>query len=620
MSRYPTPGAYQEAFQVASSSLLDPELKAATPVETVLGLPRAITGAFAAVFPMDARTRRWAVKCFLTDVPDQQRRYEAVARHLAEANLPYTIDFDYQRKGIRVEGRVLPVLKMEWIDGTPLNAYVRHHLDDPDCLDLLAERWRTMLADLAGTGVAHGDLQHGNVLVRETDDGPRFALVDYDTTWVPALRGRTSPEVGHRNYQHPDRTDADFGPYLDRFPGLVIYAALRAIRHRPDLFERYDTGENLLFRAADFYDPSASLLFEDLAGIDDEAFQRLVDAVRMACYLEPETVPSLEEVLTGTQGLSIDARAGQGRRAWQKTLAGRKERRSRARNRFERAVLPTVIVALAAGLALAATGRIVLSGAVLAASLFGVGMGVWWNYRRLPGLRRRRRLSREEAYFDRLLDGLRRQVERHERERADLLDNVDRLREERLRELQDEALYDRLKYHFIQEVGAVEGIRHRVVVRLKAAGIRTAFQATPDRVAEVSTLSAETRARIAMWRAGLVAQYQDDVPTALSPAEERRFERYVAHRASGFQDELERLRHKIQVQEAEREQVRERLAETEVVPFGRYVAFLLRLATLPPSAVPPPPTASPPPGALQLTEVIAEAGEESDAQWWRKAG
>ncbi|NBC19175.1 MAG: hypothetical protein GVY18_17870 [Bacteroidetes bacterium] len=619
MPQYPTPGAYQEALQVASASLHDPELRAATPVETALGLPKAITGAFAAVFPMDARTRRWAVKCFLTDVPDQRRRYDAIAEHLAEAELPYTIDFDYQRTGIQVEGRTLPVLKMAWVEGVPLNTYVRQHLDAPARLDQLADRWRAMLADLAAADVAHGDLQHGNVLVQATDDGPRLVLVDYDTMWVPALDGRKSPEVGHRNYQHPDRTERDFGPHLDHFPGLVIYTALRACAQRPDLFTRYDTDENLLFRAADFYDPSASVLFDDLTGLDEGELPGLVDAVRTACYLEPETVPPLQDVLAGQRGATIDAAVGRARRTWERARQ-RPERRgmTRSRNRFERAVLPVLLAGLLSGGILWGSGFPALAGGVVAVVLAGLAWGGWLQYRRLPGVRRQRRLGRELAYFDRLLRELRRQVARYEQQRAALLSNVDDLRAERLQEVQEEALYDKLKYHFIQEVGAVEGIRYRVVVRLKAAGIRTAYQATRERVAAVSELSEETRTRIALWRAGLVAQYADAVPDALSPAEERRFERYIAHRASGFQDELERLREKIRVQEAERTQVQERLSATEAVTIGRYVLFVLRLTSLPSRPLPPAPTAAPPPGDVER-EAPVPASADTREEWWKRA-
>lgn len=620
MPQYPTPGAYQEAFQVASAALLDPELKVATPVETALGLPRAITGAFAAVFPMDARTRRWAVKCFLTDVPDQRRRYDAIAAHLDEADLSYTIDFDYQHRGIQVDGQTLPVLKMEWVEGVPLNEYVRRHLDAPERLDHLAEQWRTMLADLADADVAHGDLQHGNVLVQDGDAGPRLILVDYDTMWVPALKGHKSPEVGHRNYQHPDRTETDFGPYLDHFPGLVTYVALRASRHRPDLFTRYDTGENLLFRAADFYDPEESLLFKDLVSVEKGRLPDLVEAVRTACYLEPETVPPLRDVLAGQRGAVMGAMMGRGRRAWQDVLQRRGERRQTRRySRFERAVVPVVLMTVLVGAILWNAGGATLAGGVLGGMALGLTWGAWLHYRRLPGVRRRRRLRRELAYFDRLLRDLRRQMKRYEQDRQELLNNVDALRAERLKELQNEALYDQLKYHFIQEAGAVDGLRHRVVVRLKAAGIRTAFQATRERVAGVSGLSDETRTRIALWRAGLVAQYQDAIPDELSPAEERRFDRYIEHRASGFREELDRLREKVRVQENERAQVQKRFETAEPVSFGRYVLFLLRLAALPPRATPPAPTAAPPPEESQQTATVADATAGEEQPWWRKA-
>src|SRR5690606_19886008 len=106
-----------------------------------------------------------------------------------------------------------------------------------------------------------------------------------------------SAEVGHRNYQHPDRTERDFGPELDRFAGLVVYTALLALAERPSLWERYSTGENLLFQAGDFYDPKDSPLFAELRQI--EPIRPLVEALATACYLEPQAAPSLEAVEGG---------------------------------------------------------------------------------------------------------------------------------------------------------------------------------------------------------------------------------------------------------------------------------------------------------------------------------
>ncbi len=282
MSDYPTPSEYQEAVQFPDTAFTDDELAEAEPKTNVLGLPQPITGAFAAVFPLTARSgAQYAAKCFLSDVPDQRTRYAAVADALADRDLDATVDFDYQERGIRVDGTAYPLLKMEWVKGQTLNRFVESHLDDPAVLGRLADAWADLAAELEAAGIAHGDLQHGNVLVpTPSEDTLHLRLVDYDTVYVPALDGRASAEVGHRNYQHPDRTDADFGPHLDRFPALAVYTALRACMTHPHLWDEYDTGENLLFRDADFYDPETSPLFQVLT--NDEALRPLARALRRA--------------------------------------------------------------------------------------------------------------------------------------------------------------------------------------------------------------------------------------------------------------------------------------------------------------------------------------------------
>jgi hypothetical protein len=60
---------------------------------------------------------------------------------------------------------------------------------------------------LREAGVAHGDLQHGNVLLVPATDTDRLSLklVDYDGMFVPALTGAQTGEVGHPAYQHPQR-------------------------------------------------------------------------------------------------------------------------------------------------------------------------------------------------------------------------------------------------------------------------------------------------------------------------------------------------------------------------------------------------------------------------------
>ena len=571
---YPTPGAYQEAVQFPETAFADPVLQRAEPEVSALGLPQVITGAFAAVFPVQTRTARWAVKCFLTDVRDQTARYAAISDVLAALDLPYTLLFEYQPRGIRVDGEAFPLLKMAWVEGETLHGFVGRHREAPDVLRRLAAQWARLLADLEEAGIAHGDLQHGNVLI---DSEGALRLVDYDTMYVPALKGRRSPEVGHRNYEHPDRSERDFGAYLDRFSGLVIYVALRALIARPSLWTRYDTGENLLFRAADFYDPAHSPLFAELLVLED--VRTLAVALYRSCYAEPDAVPSLADVLalpvvTGEQ-LALSSQETLSLERHRHRRVSRRPRRPR--NRFERLFAPLSITWILSALLFAVFGWIASALAIGALGIAVMGWGAWASHRRLPDVRRRRHLRREEAYFERLLRGLESQVQALRTERARFLDQLDAMREERLREVQREALRDRLKYHFVGEAESFEGIRHRVVVRLKAAGIRNAFQATPDRLAGVREIGDESRARVALWRAGLAARYQAAVPDALSPAELRRLERRVRHRVDALDAEAERLEGKIEVQRQERADVRARRARLLPIGFGRYLLYLRRL-------------------------------------------
>ncbi|MFB6278724.1 MAG: hypothetical protein ABEK75_04420 [Salinibacter sp.] len=604
MADYPTPSEYQEALQTPTAAFADPELRDATPRTNVLGLPQPITGAFAAVFPVTTETGgRYALKCFLADVPDQRARYEAVADVLDAAAHDAFVEFGYQPEGVRVGGEAYPLLKMEWAEGTTLNRFVEAHLDEPEVLERLAEAWADLMADLEAMDLAHGDLQHGNVLVDTTPDALRLRLVDYDTMYVPALEGRTSAEVGHRNYQHPDRTDADFGPTLDRFAGLVIYTALRACAMRPELWDRFDKGENLLFRDADFYAPEESPLFDAL--LEAEPLSDLADALRTACYVEPGDVPSLAAVREGRPDL----------RRTVSRAASRAGRDADERDAFARAFLPGTIGAGGAAGVLAVAGWPFGALALALAATAVAGGLVGTRYRRLSHVRRRRRLEQEAERFTAAIRDLEREVESLQQKREELRTSMAARREERLREVQATALHDRLKHHFIGEVREVDGLTHKHVVRLKAAGIRTASELTPDAIESVPRISDRARARLKMWRAALEEKYGDEVPDALSPAQERRLQRYVEHRIEDLEAQLARTREKIETQRTERARVEDRLDDMPSLSVGRYVRYLLRLDTLPDRADgPPAPTREEEEARDARTPVPDPADDEGD--WW----
>ena len=287
---WPTPQDYNEAIQNPQSAFADAELRTGTPVLDALGLPRPITGQFASVYKLDCGARSWAVRCFLRNVPGQQARYEAISAHLAKTGLPYFVSFEYLSNGIHVRGQPYPILKMAWVQGESLATYVSKRLDQPAALAQLANRWAEMMRVLQKAGIAHGDLQHGNVLIVNGE----LRLVDYDGMFVPPLAGQTSQELGHRHYQHPTRSAADFDASIDNFSAWVIYLSLMVLSAEPELWQRFAGGdETLLFRRADFEHPDQSRLIAALTQLPGDRLQASLYAFRMMLSMDLADVPAL---------------------------------------------------------------------------------------------------------------------------------------------------------------------------------------------------------------------------------------------------------------------------------------------------------------------------------------
>ena len=288
---WPTPQDYNEAVQNPKLAFADLELQMGRPELTPLGLPRPITGGFASVYKLQCPQRMWAVRCFLRQFHDHERRYAAISEHLTRLRLPYTVGFTFLRDGIRVRGQWYPILKMEWVQGEPLSAFIERYLGNRSTLLSLARRWVEMVKALQQASIAHGDLQHGNVLVVDGE----LRLIDYDGMYVPALSGECSHEVGHRNYQHPLRTESDFGPYLDNFSAWVIYVSLIALAIDPGLWKQFGGGdESLLFRRRDFEQPQASDVLRALERHRDEQLRSAIALFKSLLYLGPRDVPSLD--------------------------------------------------------------------------------------------------------------------------------------------------------------------------------------------------------------------------------------------------------------------------------------------------------------------------------------
>lgn len=299
---WPLSQDYNEAIQCPRGNFRDPDLQSGEAVTNSLGIPMPRSGNFADVYELRCPNgARWAVKCFTREVSNLRERYAAISRHLQDAKLPFTVDFTFLEQGIRVGGRWYPVLKMQWVEGLTLSEFVRQHVHKAGMLESLLQIWVRMAGRLRECGIAHADLQHGNILLVPygTTNALILKLVDYDGMFVPALAGIPSGEVGHPCYQHPQRlAERTYSLEVDRFPLLLVATALTCLKvGGRTLWDRYDNGDNLLFREADLQSPSRSPLFYELLKLKDRQTARLVWETLDALKMRLDAVPLVEEVL-----------------------------------------------------------------------------------------------------------------------------------------------------------------------------------------------------------------------------------------------------------------------------------------------------------------------------------
>jgi serine/threonine protein kinase len=291
---WPSSREFVEAIQNPILCFSDPVLKAASPALDRLGMPLVAAGQFAYVFKLNLpnASGAQAVRCFRGYLGDRAQRYEAINHHLDAVSVSTLASFEYDEEGLLVQGRKYPILAMEWIDGNALDVYISKVISNPESLRVVAEQWMETVYALRKTNIAHGDLQHGNIIVQH--DG-LIRLVDLDGMFVPCMRGWRASELGHRHYQHPRRTPQLFNENLDNFSALVIYLSLIATAEQPELWQDYHD-ENLILSKTDFLDPSTSKLFKKLRKLTVQT-QRLTRVLEDACERGPLDCPDLQTIV-----------------------------------------------------------------------------------------------------------------------------------------------------------------------------------------------------------------------------------------------------------------------------------------------------------------------------------
>src|SRR5690349_14690024 len=87
---------YDDAVQNPRANFADRDLQSGSVRQNMLGLPLGISGKTAVVYSVDSHGHTIAVRCFTTQVTDQEQRYAALTQHLSGLWLPSLVHFGYQ--------------------------------------------------------------------------------------------------------------------------------------------------------------------------------------------------------------------------------------------------------------------------------------------------------------------------------------------------------------------------------------------------------------------------------------------------------------------------------------------------------------------------------------------
>ncbi len=285
----------------------DPELAAGRVECNGFGIPKALGGGFAITYRLIANSgKSFAVRCFHKEASNLQERYFSIHNCLKNLNSSLFVGFEYQHAGIKIRNQRLPIVKMEWATGVTLGEYIEKNHTNRSAIERLRQSFSQMESQLANCGIAHGDLQNGNVLVSHQGS---LRLVDYDGMFVPGMKAGGGAELGHKHFQHPQRTSADFSQLMDRFSFIIIDLSLWAITIDSTLYRSFSTGENIIFTANDLADPSSSLVFKQLLRSGHAELQKAASDFSAICQSPMSLVPRLTDFLTGRNIPIVNAAA-----------------------------------------------------------------------------------------------------------------------------------------------------------------------------------------------------------------------------------------------------------------------------------------------------------------------
>lgn len=243
-------------------TLIPDNLKAGKVLLNKKNRPISRKGGWCKIYKCEIDGKPKALRLWLNEMNEKEmaERSQAISEFILSHPSKYLINFEYIPKGYIFNGDVYPIILMDWCHGRTMKQYISDCVEEGDTESILtlAHQFLEMTNELHSLGISHGDLQHDNIMI--TYDGS-LKLVDYDSMFVPALKGAVETIKGKAGYQHPTARDKNkyLQPYTDYFSELMIFLTLYLVGHKPDLWDSDkvnddDKEDQLLFKITEVKD------------------------------------------------------------------------------------------------------------------------------------------------------------------------------------------------------------------------------------------------------------------------------------------------------------------------------------------------------------------------------
>lgn len=247
------------------------------------------SGGFTVVFPVYSNAQKWAFRCWHTEMGNVRKRFKVISDYINHLDSSFFCNFFYCDSGLIVDGKVFPTTRMDWVNGMTVNQYIAANADNKEVLLSLADKFLRMTDSLHEHHIAHGDLQHGNIIITDTGD---IKLVDYDSLFVPGLEGESDIIAGKAEFQHPKRNQHKVtSEKLDYFSEIVIYLSILAIAEDHNIINEFSLDDSLLFQSADWDNFDSSRIYKRLCELENDDITLLLGI--LCDYLREDNIDNL---------------------------------------------------------------------------------------------------------------------------------------------------------------------------------------------------------------------------------------------------------------------------------------------------------------------------------------